>query len=118
MVTLKPIVIDGDAGTQALLKKFDQNQCQNDKGAAALACATMVGTAALTGLSAPTGAGLVVGASITVANAVNCARLVSTYNDCVDGVQAQREAIASCETHGGMPLQGAYEGELVCLVPR
>ena len=118
VVTLEPIVIEGNAGTQALLKKFDQNQCHNDKGAAASACATMVGAATLTGLSAPTVAGLVASASIAFANAVDCARLVSAYNNCVDGVQARGEAIASCEGNGGVPLQSAHEGELVCLVPR
>ncbi len=118
VVTLEPIVVEGDAGAQALLKQFEQSQCQNDKGAAALACATMLGSAALTGLSAPTGAGLVLGTSITVANAINCARLVTAYNDCVDDVQAQHEAATSCEADGGVPLQGASEGELVCLVPR
>jgi hypothetical protein len=105
-VTIEPVVIEGDAGRQALLQKYDADRCRNELGDATIACAMVGATAAGGG---PVGAFL---------GAVNCARVIAAYDDCVAQNRSYREASDSCEARGGLPLMSARPNEIICEVPR
>lgn len=115
VVTIEPILIQGDAGAQALLKQLDTKRCLSQAGDAVLSCAvTMVAA----GGASATGVGL--GAALAAASlgAANCARVVTAYDDCVSEQQARREASQACEAKDGLPLLTADNKTLVCLVER
>lgn len=106
VVTIEPVVIEGDAGRQALLQKYDADRCRNDLGDAGLACAGLLAGAATMG---PLGAFI---------GSVNCARVIVASEDCVAQNRAYREAADSCEARGGLPLMSARPNEIICEVPR
>ena len=106
VVTVEPVVIEGDAGRQALVQKYDADRCRNELGDAAIACATVGATAA---------GGSVVGAFLA---SVNCARVMVAYDNCVAQNRSYREATESCEARGGLPLMSARPNEIICEVPR
>ena len=118
VVTVEPVVIEGDAGKQALLQQYDANQCWSKRGDAALACGTVVAGAIGTAVTSPTGVGLAIGATMTTMAAANCVRLVTEYDNCIEESRSKREAAAACEAKEGIPLLSATGNEVVCLVER
>ena len=120
VVTVEPVVIDGDAGVQALLRRHALDQCLDQKGDAERACGVAALTTAKTLLTATTGIGLsvaLVDAGLVTFSIENCAEEVSAYQACVDREQAREVAAAKCEADGGVFLDGGRANELVCLVP-
>jgi len=120
-LTIEPVVIEGDAGVQALLRRHASDACLDQKGDAKRACGVALLTTGKTLLTASTGIGLSVAgfdAGLTVASIVNCAEEVGEYRECLDQVEAREQAAATCEAEGGVFIQGGRVGELVCLVPR
>lgn len=118
VVTIEPVVVEGDAGVQALLRRQAEGRCADEKAQAVLTCslAAFTGTKALltaaTGIAWPLAA---LDAGATVLGGVNCARTVRVYDACV-GEQVERaEHAVECEANGGVPVLGSPAYQPVCL---
>lgn len=118
VVTIEPVVVEGDAGRQALLQQYDADRCRNLGGEAVFACAATPFVALAGGASASTGVGFAAGVAMTVYAAEECARLISAYDDCVEQNRSYREAAAGCEAKDGVPYTSANPNEIICEVPR
>lgn len=119
VVTLDPVVVEGDPGVQALLRRHAADQCLSEKGNAVLSCSVAVLAATKAVVTASTGVGwpvAVLEGSIAALNAANCARVVVAYQDCVDKHEARAQAAVTCEADGGSLVVNERADELVCLV--
>lgn len=108
-VDLAPVVITGDAGSQALLRRYDASKaCDTQKHGVVLACAAVVTNAAESG---PASAFL---ASIL------CGGQLRELSDCRDEAGAlqssARQVIDDCHDRGGNVSAGASQNELICEV--
>jgi hypothetical protein len=121
VVTIEPVLIEGDAGPSELVAAYDKAnrpapQCKSEAAAAAIGCGTAAFSAAATVGTSITGVGLVAGAGVTAANLVNCWYLIDNYTECREVGAARAAAADRCEERGGVPLSGALDNELVCLM--
>lgn len=109
MVDVEPVVITGDAGSQALLRRYDaSNACDTQKKGLALACAAVLTNAAESGP-----------ASAFLASIV-CGSQLRTFSDCRDVAQALQssatQVIDDCHDRGGNVGAGASQYEIICEV--
>lgn len=121
VVTTEPVVVEGDAGMQALLRRHAADQCLDEKGDAVLSCAVTVLAATKAVVTASTRVGLplaVLEAGIASLSAANCARVVVAYQACVEQNQARSEAATRCTAESGTLVVSERADELVCLVER
>ncbi len=121
VVTIEPVLIEGEASRNDLVAAYEQSkrrvpECQNEALAAAVGCGAAALSTASTLAAAPTGIGLAVGMGATVVNVTNCWRLIDAYNDCRELGAARAEVAERCEERGGVPLSGVADNELVCLM--
>lgn len=118
VVTIEPVVVEGDAGVQALLRRQAEGRCADEKAQAVLTCslAAFTGTKALltaaTGIAWPLAA---LDAGATVLGGVNCARTVRVYDACIDEQVERAEHAVECEANGGVPVLGSPAYQPVCL---
>jgi hypothetical protein len=85
-VTIPPVLIQGDAGAQQLIKGLDaarnQPSCTPEKLLATLDCFA-AGAAALAGVaSGTTVIGAAAGVAVTLAASTNCGRALRAVDDC------------------------------------
>jgi hypothetical protein len=117
VVTIEPVVITGDAGTQELLRRYDSDVCTAEKQTAELSCSAI----ALGVLNAVDGAR---SSAVTTAfhASVICGKDLRALYDCNEQRDALQSslatAIADCHERDGLVKIGASPTELVCEVPR
>lgn len=85
-VTLEPVEITGDLGTQHLIEQYDRSRgtpdCSAERDLAYLACANAASTALGAVAAAGTGIGLVAGVAMTVVQGVVCGKELAALNQC------------------------------------
>jgi hypothetical protein len=86
VVTLDPVVIEGDAGTRQLLERYERSRrvpdCSAEASEAAQSCAK-AGLAAVTGgLAATTLVGAIPAVAITFVESVSCGEDLAAYFEC------------------------------------
>lgn len=121
VVTVEPVVVEGDVGMQALLRRHAADQCFDEKGDAVLSCAVTVLAATKALVTASTRVGLpmaVLEAGIASLSAANCARVVVAYQACVEQNEARSEAATRCAAESGTLVVSERADEPVCLVER
>ncbi len=119
VVMLEPVVVEGDAGVQALLRRHAADQCHGEKGDAVLSCTLTVLAAVKAAVTARVAWPVaVLETGIAALGAANCARVVVAYEDCVDKHVARAEATVKCEAEGGKLVVNESATELICQVER
>lgn len=117
VVTIEPVVITGDAGTQELLRRYDSQACAAEKQTAKLSCPAI----ALGVLNAMEG-GPSTGLATAFHASVTCGKDLRALYDCHEQRDALQSslatAIADCHERDGVASIGASPNELVCEVPR
>ena len=108
-VDVEPVVITGDAGSQALLRRYDASKaCGPQEQGLFLACAAVVTNAAESGP-----------ASAFLASIV-CGGQLRALSDCRDEAQALRssatQVVDDCHARGGNVSAGASQNEIICEV--
>jgi hypothetical protein len=109
-VDVAPVVITGDAGAQALLRRYDANQaCGPEKRSAALAAAN-VPAAAREG-----------GPLSTFIASITAGKELRALSDCQEAAQAlessAKQFIEYCHDRDGTVSAGASPNEIICEVP-
>src|SRR5262245_62017123 len=88
VVTIDPVLIEGDAGAQQLVQRYEQSRrapdCSLEAKEAALSCAEAAATAVAGGLSATTVVGALPAAAVVLAQSVTCGKDLSEYFACED----------------------------------
>lgn len=122
VVTVEPVVVEGDAGVQALLRRHAADQCLDEKGDAVLSCTVTILAGAKAVVTASTRVvGLpvvVLEAGIAALAAANCARVVVAHQACVEKHEARTDVGVQCRAEGGTLTVNEGAGELLCLVER
>ena len=110
-VDVAPVVITGDAGAQALLRRYDANQ----------ACGLQEKNAALAAAGIP--AALKDGGPLSVFVAsVNSGKELRALADCREAAEAlessAKQIIDECHDRDGSVSAGASQNEIICEIPR
>ncbi|MDF3065030.1 MAG: hypothetical protein K0R38_631 [Polyangiaceae bacterium] len=86
LVTIDPVVIEGDAGARQLVQRYDQSRraadCSDEAKEAGLSCAKAGVAAVVGGLSATTVVGALPAAAITLVESISCGKDLATYFEC------------------------------------
>lgn len=116
VVTIEPVVITGDAGSQELLRRYDASEaCNAEKQSAALACPAIVAGV----LNALEG-GPWTGAVTSFHASVLCGKELRAVFDCHEGAEAlqssARRVVDDCHDLGGKVRAGSSNLEIACEV--
>jgi hypothetical protein len=116
VVSIEPVVVTGDAGAQALLRRYDESKaCRPEWQAAALACPAI----ALGVLNALEG-GPLTGLASAFHASINCGKELRALSDCRDDAEVLRsnaeQVVADCHDRGGAVSPGASSNEIICEV--
>jgi hypothetical protein len=114
-VTIEPVVITGDAGAQALLRRYDATQaCGLEKQAAALSCPA-IGLGVLNTLKDP-----ISGIASSFHAGLVCGKELRALSDCREQAEALQADAArvtdDCHARDGMVSPGAFSNEIICEV--
>jgi hypothetical protein len=117
VVTIEPVVITGDAGAQALLRRYDAEQaCLQEKDTAILSCAALV-PGALSTLK-----DRVSGLAGSLLTSVVCGKELRALSDCREQAEARQSEAArvidDCHARDGTVGPGACSSEIICEVER
>lgn len=85
VVTIDPVVIEGDAGARQLLQRYEESRradCSFQGKEAALSCAKAGVVAVAGGLSATTVVGALPAAAATLVESISCGKDLATYLEC------------------------------------
>ncbi|HKY34954.1 MAG TPA: hypothetical protein VJN18_03340 [Polyangiaceae bacterium] len=120
VVTLEPIVVEGDAGTSALVSAYDRGRheapsCIDKRNSALLACGGVAISGVGLALSGSTGVGLLVSSAGLLVSLERCLQNVDGYQRCLEDGAARADEANRCEEHGGTPAGGVDPRQVVCL---
>ena len=115
-VTVDPVIITGDAGSQELLRRYDASRaCNTEKQSAALACPAIAAGV----LNALEG-GPWTGAATSFHASVLCGKELRAVSDCREEAEAlqssARQVVDDCHDRGGSVRVGSSRSEIVCEV--
>jgi hypothetical protein len=118
MVDLEPVLVTGDAGTQALLRRYDENQaCGAEKQAAKLSCPGIA-----LGILNTLEGGPLAGIATSLLSSVTCGKDLRALLDCQDGAASlaasAAQVVESCHARGGTVSAGESRAEIICEVER
>jgi hypothetical protein len=121
-VTLDPVVVEPDAGKDALVSAYDRQRheapsCIDNRNSALLSCSGVAIGGIGLALSGATGVGLVVSSAGLLVSLQRCLQSVDGYQSCLEGGAARAAEANRCEERGGTPVTGVDPGEVVCLEP-
>jgi hypothetical protein len=116
VVTIAPVTITGDAGSQELLRRYDASQaCNAEKQSVALACPAIAAGV----LNALEG-GPWTGAAASFHASVLCGKELRALFDCHEQAEVRQSAAAQvvddCHDRGGNVRLGNSDSEIVCEV--
>ena len=117
IVSIAPVVIEGDAGAQVLLRQYDSQTCATQLQDAKLACAG-IGLGVLNALEG----GPLTGIASAFVASVLCGKDLRAAYDCERDRAAlaasRADVIDDCHERGGVVKPGASSNEIVCEVAR
>jgi hypothetical protein len=86
VLTIDPVVIEGDAGARQLVQRYEQSRraadCSVEAKVAALSCAKAGVAAVAGGLSATTIVGALPAAAVTLVESISCGKDLAAYFEC------------------------------------
>lgn len=86
VITIEPVIITGNAGSESLVKAYDAAapQCRREVSNLVYECGTAALAAASTGITAPTGVGLAISLGVTALASAKCGQVIADYLSCRD----------------------------------
>ena len=116
VVGIEPVVVTGDAGAQALLRRYDASQaCGSESQAAALSCPA-IGIGVLNALEG----GPLTGLATAFHASINCGKDLRALSNCRDEAEVLKsnaeQVVADCHDRGGAVSPGSSSNEIICEV--